>query len=1105
MLKKQRKNSDRILLTRVLGLFGIKELSIYQLTLSFFVLSAVVSVGLITVLYVYAELAQSKVKIRELKENTVSRQKQKLKEEVNNVIFYLQHRKSDTLFHTLNDIQNEALDYFKDRRFGNDGYIFINTIQGQALLFDGQKIAEPKDISNLTDPNGYKIFEKELELYNTPEGGYFEYLFKKIYDQNPNPKISYVKGFKDWGWIVGTGDYFDNIDAEIVLLKEQFNKYLFQKLLMILFIFGFVIFFLILLSSWLARRIQNQFTLLVNIIKSFSSLANSDQALSSIFIHDLKKIGGDIINAEKTASQFGNLINHSINEIYIFDIKTLKFLHVNSGAEKNCGYTIDEFHTMTALDLKPQISELQFRTIVEELEDGQLDQVRFNTVHQRKNKSFYPVEVHLTKSIFNDTDVYVAFIYDISERKKAEKALKESEIRYSSLFENAPLSIWEEDFTELIEYLNLQMEQYKMSAQELFDAHPEILIKCSSMAQVCDVNKQTLMLYEAKSKADLIGNLDKTFASDSKSTFKQSLLALINGERSFSIEGKNKTLTGKELDLLFRWTFDTAENQKVIVSVIDLTDLRKTELELNESEKRYRALYHNSPDMFVSISPKDANIIECNQTLLTKTGYTREEVVGHPVFKMYHPESTADAEIVFNEFVKTGLVLDKELILKKKGGEKIFVNLNVNSVKNSEGEILYSISSWRDISEKHQAELEIESAKNKIESVFRAAPTGIGVLSERVFTEVNQRFCEITGYSEKELLGKETILVYPSKEEFERVGKVKYEQISDKGTGTVETQFKRKDGKIIDVLMSSTPIDINDLTLGVTFTALDITDRKKDLQELEKHQFHIEELVKERTDALTESQNALLNLVDDLNLQSEKLGTANNRLAEINDELETFTYSVSHDLKAPLRGIEGYSQLLVESNEGLLDEESKRFLSNIRKSTMQMNMLIEDLLAYSRLERKGYMLEPVIFSSIVKTILLQYQAEIDRGEIKIAFAFTEDLIIDTDKESLMMVMRNLIDNAIKFSVKSDNPKIEIGSMQSNTESIIFVKDNGIGFNMKYHDRIFKIFQRLHLAEEYQGTGIGLAMVSKAVQRMHGQIWAESEVGKGASFYMKIEK
>lgn len=1214
---------------KLFKVFKIKNLSVYQLTLFLLVSSSLISIVFVATSWAFMESHRVQKEIKGLKEIALVKQKERLKNEVMRQIYYLEYVKSDTIHHTIEQLKDDALSYFENIRFGNDGYFFVNTYGGSALLFDGQKLKEPINISDLTDPNGFRIFDKELELAKLEEGGFFQYLFKKIYSTKPVPKLSYVNSFDHWGWVIGAGDYLDSVDNEIAFLEKQLKNNLYRAILIAIGIFIPVLIILIYTSAFIAKFVQNQFNKFVRIIKQTDLSKKNTGSFDSIFISELKEIASDIAKAESRVKQFGNIIEQSQNEIYIFNQDDLHFVLANRGARENCGYLKEELVKMTPLDLIPMLNKAQLLEFLEPLQQAN-KQIHFETVHQRKDKSLYPVDVHIALSIFNEKPVYIAFIYDISIRKAAEKELHLSNERFSHLFNNAPISLWEEDYSELRAYLDVQLKYYKLPIEELFQKYPEVLIKCSGLTKVIDVNNNTLELYEAESKEELLGSLDKIFTADSLNVFKQSIISLYQGKEYFSSEGKNKTLKGKDLNLFLRWAFLTVPNseiKKVIVSAIDLTELRQTELELKATEARFRALFENNHTVMFLINPENGKIIDTNPAAVKFYGYSYAQFIKElSVFDL----NTLSKEETIARMSEANLLEQTSFIFQHRlsNGEIRDVEVYSGTLTYDKKPVLFSIV--HDNTDKKQAEEMLIQSRNKMESIFRAVSTGIGVVSERVFTEINDRFIEMTGYSSKELIGKESSLIYPSKEEFERVGKEKYKQIKEKGTGTIETQFIRKDGRSIDVLLSSTPIDPSDLLKGVTFTALDITERKNmekslkhshDLmryiiehnqndvavhdrnlnyiyvsqsylehyninekeiigkhhyevlpnipqkwrdvhqralageilgadedayeredglidwtrwqcrpwyesdgsvggiivyteiitkqkqteEELRKYQLHLEETVKARTDALTDSQNALLNLVDDLNLQSEKLGTANNRLAEINDELETFTYSVSHDLKAPLRGIDGYSQLLLESASDILDGDSKTFLANIRSSTQQMNVLIEDLLAYSRLERRGYVLEPVIFASIVKTILLQYQAEIEGDKIKIALTFPEDLIIDADKESLMMVMRNLIDNAIKFSAKSDNPKIEVGSMQSNTESIIFVKDNGIGFDMKYHDRIYKIFQRLHLAEEYQGTGIGLAMVSKAVQRMHGQIWAESEVGKGASFYMKIGK
>ena len=202
--------------------------------------------------------------------------------------------------------------------------------------------------------------------------------------------------------------------------------------------------------------------------------------------------------------------------------------------------------------------------------------------------------------------------------------------------------------------------------------------------------------------------------------------------------------------------------------------------------------------------------------------------------------------------------------------------------------------------------------------------------------------------------------------------------------------------------------------------------------------------------------------------------------------METFTYSVSHDLKAPLRGIDGYSRLLQEDYSDRLDEEGRRFLATIRRATQQMSQLIEDVLAYSRLERRKLQASPVSPAALVTALLAEYAEEIRRREVAVTVNLPE-VTLRIDPEGLAMVLRNLLDNALKFTQTAAVPQIEVGgtlaATATGTVCRLWVRDNGVGVEMKYHDRIFEIFQRLLREEEYPGTGVGLAIVRKALERM----------------------
>lgn len=226
------------------------------------------------------------------------------------------------------------------------------------------------------------------------------------------------------------------------------------------------------------------------------------------------------------------------------------------------------------------------------------------------------------------------------------------------------------------------------------------------------------------------------------------------------------------------------------------------------------------------------------------------------------------------------------------------------------------------------------------------------------------------------------------------------------------------------------------------------------------------------------------------------------QLAALNKELETFAYSVSHDLKAPLRGIDGYSHLLLEDYADRLDEEGKLFVNHIRNGVKQMARLIDDLLAYSRVERRTLQRSELNLPDMVRGILAERMAELEGSPAQITLD-VPPLRVRADPDGLAQALRNLIDNALKYSRDAQPPQIHISAAAEGALCHIRVRDNGIGFDMKFHDRIFDIFQRLQRSEDYPGTGIGLAIVRKAVQRMGGRVWAESAPGEGACFHLEL--
>lgn len=245
--------------------------------------------------------------------------------------------------------------------------------------------------------------------------------------------------------------------------------------------------------------------------------------------------------------------------------------------------------------------------------------------------------------------------------------------------------------------------------------------------------------------------------------------------------------------------------------------------------------------------------------------------------------------------------------------------------------------------------------------------------------------------------------------------------------------------------------------------------------------------------------------LDRLNTElEERIAARTAALDAKSRELETFAFSVAHDLKAPLRGIDGYSRLLLEDHLASLNDEGRTFLKTIQSSSGEMSQLIDDLLEYSRLERREFKSDSVDLGPLITTVVEQKKREAAETSIDFVVDVNGGSIV-ADPNGLTQSLRNYLDNAVKFTTKVSDPRIEVGSKELTENFLVWVRDNGVGFDMKYHDRIFDIFQRLNPNEEYPGTGVGLAIVRKAMERMGGKAWAQSTPGHGATFYLEIPK
>ncbi len=310
------------------------------------------------------------------------------------------------------------------------------------------------------------------------------------------------------------------------------------------------------------------------------------------------------------------------------------------------------------------------------------------------------------------------------------------------------------------------------------------------------------------------------------------------------------------------------------------------------------------------------------------------------------------------------------------------------------------------------------------------------------------------GYTAEEAIGKATVDLIKTKINDSERASIR-QSLQQIGASKLEVINYTKNGEILDLLISTTAMKSQDgEKLGFVSICHDISERKKLEEELKK----------------------------------------------TNAELEAFTYSVSHDLRAPLRGIIGFTAILEEEYSSKLDDEAMRITGVIKNNALRMGNLIDDLLNFSRLGKHEIIRNKVDMKDIVKQVINEQNT---KNNHPVAWQVHELPVVEADVNMIRQVWINLIDNAVKYSRNNEQPFVEIGCIEKEGEQVFFIKDNGVGFDQQYSNKLFKVFQRLHSAQEFEGTGVGLALVEKIIARHSGKIWAEAEINKGATFYFTV--
>jgi PAS domain S-box-containing protein len=360
----------------------------------------------------------------------------------------------------------------------------------------------------------------------------------------------------------------------------------------------------------------------------------------------------------------------------------------------------------------------------------------------------------------------------------------------------------------------------------------------------------------------------------------------------------------------------------------------------------------------------------------------------------------------------------------------------------------------------------------------------------------NRGSAKLSGYSVEEALGKPLSLLFAPPERREEDARVFERVAHGESFEHLETVRVRKDGRRIYVSATVSPIrDSNGKIVGISRISRDISERKEAESRLAAQGLELAA----SHQALEEQTLMVRKLNEELEL---KIAERTSQLEAANRELEAFTYSVSHDLRAPLRHVSGFSKILQADHGSTMAAEAQELLERIEEAIVRMGKLIDGLLSLARLGRQSLHVRENEINAIVTQVISVLQPECEGRQVEWRIAPLPKL--PCDAVLIGQVFQNLLGNALKYSRQRSHTVIEIDSIQREGEpAAIFVRDNGAGFNMKYAGKLFGVFQRMHSEDEFQGTGVGLATVQRIIQKHGGTVWAEAEVGRGATFYFSV--
>mgnify|MGYP002260216263 CR=1 FL=1 len=636
------------------------------------------------------------------------------------------------------------------------------------------------------------------------------------------------------------------------------------------------------------------------------------------------------------------------------------------------------------------------------------------------------------------------------ELVSSQKSLAESELRYRTLIENLQEGIWVIDANAATTYVNPRMAEMlgytvsEMMGASIFDFKDE---------EGARLLKERLEL----SRSGIKQFVDAEFLKK-------------DGARIYATVSSAPLIEG-------------GEYKGAIAGIVDITERRKAEEALRESEERFRAILDNMGNV-VYMKDLDGRHIFVNRLFEVVSRRAKTEVYGKTVSELFPEEASKEFDENDREVLKHDRPMEFEESFPLEDGVHTYISIKF-PLKDTRGKTYAVCGVSTDITNLKKAEEALRKSEHSLREAQRIAHIGNWEWDmDKTFFYKSDEVLRIFGRKDADIESLADYLDAVHPDDREKVIMSSRKALETEQACSVDARIIRGDGaERIVHMQGEVARDASGKPMRMAGIVQDITERKQAEDEVIKLNRELERRVEERT---------------------LELKRANEALAAAKTEIETFTYSVAHDLRSPLRLIDGFSILLLKKQRERLDRDGQDHLERIRASARRMGQLIDDLMNLSFVMRAEVVPGEVDLSAIAMSIAIDLEKA--DPERKSDFVIEEGLAARGDERLLRMVLENLLGNAWKFTSKKDGPRIEFCRCGEEDGKYVFcVRDNGVGFEMAHAERLFQPFQRLHSQDEFPGTGIGLATVRQIVQRHGGRVWAEGAKGAGAAFYFTLQR